>query len=40
MPEEVQRSLQNGCNGHITKPLRPAEIYSVLKKYSLDKSAV
>jgi PAS domain S-box-containing protein len=40
MPEEVQRSLQNGCNGHITKPLRPSEIFSVLKKHSLDKSAV
>lgn len=40
MPEEVQRSLQNGCNGHITKPLRPTEIFSVLKKHSLNKSAV
>jgi PAS domain S-box-containing protein len=40
MAEEVQRSLLNGCNGHITKPLRSAEIVSVLKKHGIDKSAV
>lgn len=34
MPEEVQRSVLNGCDGHITKPLRPSEIISVLKKFN------
>lgn len=33
MSEEVERSKQMGCDGHITKPIRPAEIDAVLKKH-------
>lgn len=34
MPEEIERSFRIGCNDHITKPLRPSEVITTLKKYS------
>jgi len=34
MPEEIERSLKIGCNDHITKPLRPSEVLSAIKKFT------
>lgn len=34
MPDEVQKSICKGCDGHITKPLRTADIIAALKKFT------
>ena len=34
MPEEVERSKLNGCDDHITKPLRSSDVVAVLRKYT------
>jgi PAS domain S-box-containing protein len=39
MAEEVERSRQIGCDDHITKPIRSADIMAKLEKYITRKSA-
>lgn len=33
LKEEIQKSLEAGCDAHITKPIKKAELIDVIKKY-------
>ena len=34
LKEEVQNSLEAGCNGHITKPIKKNDIISIINKHA------